>query len=52
MSNFMSMQPSNNSFQELIGNGVKYLIPKFQRDYSWSQEQWEERKRQVNHVPY
>lgn len=42
MSNFMAMQPSNNSFQELIGNGVKYLIPKFQRDYSWSQEQWEE----------
>lgn len=42
MSDFMSMQPSNNSFQELIGNGVKYLIPKFQRDYSWNQEQWEE----------
>ena len=38
----MNMQPSNNSFQELVGNGVKYVIPKFQRDYSWNQEQWEE----------
>lgn len=38
----MNMEPSNNSFQGLIGNGVKYVIPKFQRDYSWGQEQWEE----------
>lgn len=36
------MQPSNASFEELIGNGVKYIIPKFQRDYSWDQEQWED----------
>lgn len=42
MSDFMAMQPFNNSFQELIGNGVKFIIPKFQRDYSWTQEQWEE----------
>ena len=40
--NFMAMQPSNASFEELIGNGVKYVIPKFQRDYSWDQEQWED----------
>lgn len=38
----MTMQPSNNSFQEIIGNGVKYIIPKFQRDYSWDTEHWEE----------
>jgi uncharacterized protein with ParB-like and HNH nuclease domain len=40
--NFMAMQPSNASFEELIGNGVKYLIPKFQRDYAWTLEQWED----------
>jgi hypothetical protein len=39
---FMAMQPSNASFEELIGNGVKYIIPKFQRDYAWEQEQWED----------
>ncbi|MFA6699007.1 MAG: DUF262 domain-containing HNH endonuclease family protein [Thiomicrospira sp.] len=39
---FMAMEPSNASFEELIGNGVRYLIPPFQRDYSWDIEQWEE----------
>ena len=42
MSDFMVMQPSNTSFQELMGNGVIYHIPKFQRDYSWQQEHWED----------
>ena len=26
----------------LIGNGKKFKVPKFQRDYSWEEEQWEE----------
>lgn len=38
----MSMQPSNQTFQELLSNGVKYIIPRFQRDYAWDQEQWED----------
>ena len=25
-----------------MGNGLKYRVPKFQRDYSWDQEQWNE----------
>jgi uncharacterized protein with ParB-like and HNH nuclease domain len=25
-----------------MSNGVKYNVPRFQRDYSWDQEQWEE----------
>lgn len=25
---------------DLIGNGKKFIVPKFQRDYSWTEEQW------------
>jgi len=42
MSEFMVMEPTNQSFRELLGNGVKYLVPRFQRDYAWDQEQWED----------
>lgn len=42
MSKFMLMEPTNQTFQELIGNSVKYCVPRFQRDYAWSDEQWEE----------
>jgi len=27
---------------ELIGNGKRYSVPPYQRDYSWGQEQWED----------
>ena len=30
------------TFLDLIGNGKKYHVPSFQRDYSWEQEQWED----------
>jgi uncharacterized protein with ParB-like and HNH nuclease domain len=39
---FMLMEPTNQTFQELIGNGVKYQVPRFQRNYAWDQEQWED----------
>ncbi len=42
MASFMLMEPTNQTFQELIGNGVKYQVPRFQRDYAWDQEQWED----------
>jgi len=42
MNEFMLMEPSNQSFQELFSHGVQYIVPKFQRDYAWSQEQWED----------
>lgn len=29
-------------FGSLIGNGRKYIVPKFQRDYSWDTEQWDD----------
>ncbi|WP_216092577.1 DUF262 domain-containing protein [Candidatus Marithrix sp. Canyon 246] len=42
MSNFMLMPPSNQTFAELFSNGTKYKVPRFQRDYAWDQEQWED----------
>jgi uncharacterized protein with ParB-like and HNH nuclease domain len=36
------MEPTNQNFQELIANGVKYTIPRFQRNYAWDQKQWED----------
>ena len=29
-------------YLELIGNGRSYRVPPYQRDYSWSEEQWED----------
>ncbi len=42
MQDFMMMEPTNQSFEGLIGNGTKYTIPRFQRDYAWTLEQWED----------
>lgn len=30
------------NYLELIGNGKTYRVPPYQRDYSWSEEQWED----------
>lgn len=30
------------NFSSLIGNGKKNIAPKFQRDYSWDTEQWDD----------
>lgn len=30
------------TFLELIGNGRLYKVPPYQRDYSWTEEQWED----------
>lgn len=39
---FMPMATTNETFQTLIGNGVKYQVPRFQRDCAWDKEQWED----------
>lgn len=33
---------SNITYRQLVGNGLRYEIPKFQRDYTWEIEQWED----------
>lgn len=30
------------NYMELTGNGKSYSVPAYQRDYSWSEEQWED----------
>jgi len=33
---------SSSTLRQLLGNGLRYNIPKFQRDYSWINEQWDD----------
>ncbi len=33
---------STQSFRMLFGNGSRYQIPVFQRDYSWDEDQWDD----------
>lgn len=33
---------STNNYNTLIGNNKKFIVPKFQRDYSWGSEQWDD----------
>lgn len=33
---------SNKTYRQLMGNGLRFEIPKFQRDYSWEAEQWDD----------
>lgn len=30
------------TFRKILGNGISYEIPKFQRDYSWDNEHWDD----------
>lgn len=32
----------NATYRQLMGNGLTYAIPRFQRDYSWTEEEWED----------
>ena len=36
------LNTSSKSYLELIGDGKKYRVPQYQRDYSWTEEQWED----------
>ena len=36
------LETRTTSFGDLIGNGKIYRVPPFQRDYSWSEENWED----------
>lgn len=37
-----NFKTENNTFRKLIGNGLTYRIPRFQRDYTWTQDEWED----------
>jgi hypothetical protein len=32
----------NDTYRKLVGNGLTYRIPHFQRDYSWTEDEWED----------
>ena len=42
MKNKVLFETSNKAFSEIIGNSKKYMVPKYQRDYSWDEEQWQD----------
>lgn len=33
---------SNKTYRQLMGNGLRYQVPKFQRDYIWETEHWDD----------
>ncbi len=37
-----NFKTENNTYRKLIGNGLTYRVPRFQRDYSWTDEEWED----------
>lgn len=37
-----SFNTENRTYRQLLGNGLTYHIPSFQRDYSWTELEWEE----------
>ena len=38
----LQFDTKNQSFQQVMGNNLKYTVPRFQRDYSWGEEQWDD----------
>ena len=37
-----NFKTGNSTFRQLFGNGLTYRIPRFQRDYSWTDVEWED----------
>ena len=38
----MNFNTVNNTFRQLMGNGLSYRVPQFQRDYSWGTDEWDD----------
>ncbi len=38
----MNFNTANQTFRQLLGNGLHYKVPSFQRDYSWSENEWDD----------
>lgn len=38
----INFNTSNSTFRQIFGNGTTYHVPRFQRDYSWTADQWED----------
>ena len=38
----MNFSTANSTFRQLMGNGLSYRVPRFQRDYSWGEDEWDD----------
>lgn len=38
----MNFNTSNVTLRQLFGNGLTYRVPPFQRDYSWTEDEWDD----------
>ena len=38
----MNFNTTNSTFRQLMGNGLSYRVPAFQRDYSWGPDEWDD----------
>ena len=38
----MNFSTTTNTFRQLMGNGLSYRVPLFQRDYSWGPDEWDD----------
>lgn len=38
----MNFNTANSTFRQLLGNGLTYHVPPFQRDYSWGVDEWDD----------
>jgi uncharacterized protein with ParB-like and HNH nuclease domain len=36
------LDTSSMTYRQIMGNGMRYEIPKFQRDYTWESEHWDD----------
>lgn len=38
----LNFNTANQTFRQLMGTGLIYNVPRFQRDYSWTEEEWDD----------
>ena len=38
----INFNTANTTFRQLLGNGLTYRVPRFQRDYSWGTDEWDD----------
>ena len=38
----VNFNTANQTFRQLMGNGLSYRVPSFQRDYSWNVDEWDD----------
>ncbi len=47
----MNFNTTNNTFRQLMGNGLLYRVPPFQRDYSWAADEWDDLWQDIRALP-